>query len=58
MSPRLIVCTALGALLLASSGLAEDSLKSGPQVGERNNRRGFYPNWIAGPAAGQRRCPV
>ena len=53
-----IASAALGALLLASSGLAEIPLKSGPQVGERNNKRGFYPKWVAGPAAGQNRCPV
>jgi len=58
MSARLLASAAVAALLLASSGLAETPLKSGPQVGERNNRRGFYPNWVAGPAAGQRRCPV
>jgi hypothetical protein len=58
MSARLIASAALTALLLTSSGLAETPLKSGPQVGERNNRRGFYPQWVAGPATGQRRCPV
>jgi hypothetical protein len=61
MSARLIVCATLGALLLTSSGLAETPLtplKSGPQVGDRNNLRGFFPNWVTGPAAGQRRCPV
>ena len=58
MATRLLASAGLGALLLTSSGLAETPLKSGPQVGERNNRRGFYPQWVAGPAAGQRRCPV
>jgi hypothetical protein len=33
-------------------------LKSGPQVGAENNRRGFFPQWVTGPSAGQRRCPV
>jgi hypothetical protein len=58
MSARLIAAAALGIVLFTGSGLAETPLKSGPQVGERNNRRGFYPQWVAGPAGGQRRCPV
>jgi hypothetical protein len=58
MSSRLIATAALGALLFAGTGLAENPLRSGPQVGERNNRRGFFPQWVAGPAAGERRCPV
>ena len=58
MTPRLIAGAALAALLLASAGLAEDPLKSGPQVGTRNDRDGFYPQWVAGPCSGQRRCPV
>jgi hypothetical protein len=58
MSSRLIATAALGALLFAGNSLAENPLKSGPQVGERNNMRGFFPQWVAGPAAGQRRCPV
>ena len=35
-----------------------DELKSGPPVGAANNRRGFYPEWVSGPGAGERRCPV
>ncbi|MBY0524407.1 MAG: hypothetical protein K2R98_13460 [Gemmataceae bacterium] len=58
MSSRLIAGAALGALLLTGTVLADDSLKSGPQVGDRNNRSGFFPKWISGPAAGERRCPV
>ena len=58
MTLRLIASTAVAALLLASNGMAEDPLKSGPQVGEKNHRRGFFPQWVTGPAAGQRRCPV
>jgi hypothetical protein len=58
MSARLIATAALGVVLFAGSGLAETPLKSGPQVGDRNNKRGFLPQWVAGPAAGQRRCPV
>jgi hypothetical protein len=45
-------------LLLAGGTAAADDLKSGPPVGARNNRSGFYPQWVAGPGAGERRCPV
>ena len=58
MTSRFTAGTALTVLLLAGSVLAEEPLKSGPQVGDRNNRRGFYPEWVAGPASGERRCPV
>ena len=37
---------------------APDALKSGPPVGAENDRRGFYPQWVSGPGAGERRCPV
>jgi hypothetical protein len=50
--------TCLAVLLLASSATAADGLKSGPQVGAANDRSGFYPQWVAGPGAGERRCPV
>lgn len=49
MSARHFASAALGVILLSSSSLAENPLKSGPQVGELNNRRGFSPKWIAGP---------
>ncbi len=58
MIPRLIASTALVALLLASNGLAEEPLKSGPPAGTRNNKGGFYPQFVAGPGTGERRCPV
>jgi hypothetical protein len=58
MTPRLIASAALAALLLASNGLAQEPLKSGPPVGARNNRGGFYPQLVTGPGAGERRCPV
>ncbi len=63
MSARLIAAAALGAVLFVGSGLADTPLpsgplKSGPQVGDRNNKRGFFPQWVTGPATGQRRCPV
>jgi hypothetical protein len=50
--------SALAVLLLGGSVLAEEPLKSGPPVGAANDRNGFYPQWLTGPAAGQRRCPV
>jgi hypothetical protein len=58
MLPRLIVGTALAALLLGGHGLAADPLKSGPPVGAKNDRNGFFPQWVTGPSAGQSRCPV
>ena len=58
MVRRLIASAALTALLLSGNVLADDPLKSGPQVGTNNDRRGFRPQWVAGPAAGQNRCPV
>jgi len=58
MIPRLIASTALAALLLGGNVQAEEPLKSGPQAGENNNRRGFVPQFVTGPFAGQRRCPV
>ena len=58
MTPRLMAGAALAALLLAGAGLADPPLKSGPPVGARNNRTGFYPQYVAGPGTGQRRCPV
>ena len=58
MHARLITSAALVVLFIAGNGIAEESLKSGPQVGARNNRGGFYPNLVTGPGAGERRCPV
>jgi len=57
MTPRLIASAAV-ALLLAGIGLAQEPLKSGPPVGARNNRGGFFPQFVAGPGTGERRCPV
>ena len=56
MTARLIVSAVVAALLLASHVQAEDLLKSGPQVGAKNNRSGFRPQFVTGP--GQPRCPV
>ena len=58
MTPRLIASAALAVLLLGGNGPAEGPLTSGPPVGARNNRRGFFPQFVTGPLAGQRRCPV
>jgi hypothetical protein len=58
MTPRLITSAAVAALLLAGATPAEQPLKSGPQVGARNNRSGFLPQFVAGPGTGERRCPV
>jgi hypothetical protein len=58
MSHRFIASAALAALLLGGNAQAETPLKSGPQVGAENDRRGFRPQFVAGPSAGQRLCPV
>jgi hypothetical protein len=58
MTHRLLSTAALAVLLLVGSVPAEEPLKSGPPVGARNNRGGFYPNFVAGPFAGEDRCPV
>jgi hypothetical protein len=58
MAARLIACAALAVLLLDGSVQAQEPLKSGPQVGAKNNRGGFLPQHVAGPTAGKRLCPV
>jgi hypothetical protein len=58
MSARLIASAALAAVLLGGDVQAQDPLKSGPPVGARNNRSGFFPQLVTGPWAGQRLCPV
>jgi hypothetical protein len=58
MPPRLIAGAALAALLLVGAARAEDPLKSGPPVGAENDRRGFRPQFVAGPSTGQSLCPV
>ena len=58
MNARIIAGTTLTVLLFAGAGFAEEALKSGPPVGARNNRGGFYPQLVTGPGAGERRCPV
>lgn len=45
--------------VLAGNALAEmPPLRSGPPVGAKNNRSGFFPNYVAGAFTGERRCPV
>jgi hypothetical protein len=58
MTPRFIASAALTAFLLAASVQADEPLKSGPPVGAKNNRKGFRPQFVAGPSTGQTLCPV
>jgi hypothetical protein len=58
MAGRYLVGAAVAALLVAGNGWADELLKSGPPVGAKNNRGGFFPNLVTGPGAGERRCPV
>jgi hypothetical protein len=56
---RLIASAALAALLLGGIVSAQHPpLQSGPPVGARNDRSGFFPQWVTGPTAGKRLCPV
>ena len=43
---------------LIDGSLNPKPLRSGPNVGEENNRSGFRPEIVTGAAAGQRLCPV
>ena len=58
MTVRLVAGAALSVFLLGGSGRANDPLRSGPPVGAKNNRSGFYPQFVAGSGAGQSLCPV
>jgi len=58
MTTRFLASTACAFLILAGQLYADEPLKSGPQVGTKNNRRGFMPQWVTGPCAGQSLCPV
>jgi hypothetical protein len=58
MTPRLLAGAALAVLLLGGAARADDPLKSGPPVGADNDRSGFKPQFVAGPSAGQKLCPV
>jgi hypothetical protein len=56
MTARLFAGAALAAVLFGGNVQAADPLKSGPPVGDQNDRRGFRPQFVAGPS--QPRCPV
>lgn len=56
MTPRLLTSAVLAAILLGGSLPADEPLKSGPPVGAKNNRSGFFPEFVTGP--GEPRCPV
>jgi len=56
MKLRLTVTLAI--ILLCGRVQAADPLKSGPQVGAKNDRSGFVPKFVAGAGAGERMCPV
>ncbi len=58
MTARLIAGAAVAVLLLGGDVPGKEPLKSGPPVGARNNRSGFFPNWVSGPCAGRSHCPV
>jgi hypothetical protein len=58
MNRRLLAGVACSLFLITGALVAQELLQSGPPVGAANNRRGFYPNWVAGPCAGQNLCPV
>jgi hypothetical protein len=58
MTSRLIAGAAFAVLLLGGHVRAEEPLKSGPQVGAENDRRGFRPQFVTGPIAGKTLCPV
>ena len=58
MSPRLLAGGAFAFLVLAGPVQADAPLRSGPPVGAANDRGGFRPQWVTGPCAGKRLCPV
>jgi hypothetical protein len=58
MPPRILTGAVCALLLLTSPALAGGPLRSGPPVGSANDRQGFLPQWVSGPCAGKRLCPV
>jgi hypothetical protein len=58
MAPRLLAGAACALLTLAGPLPADAPLRSGPPVGAANDREGFRPQWVTGPCAGKRLCPV
>jgi hypothetical protein len=58
MTPRLLASAVCAFLMLAGPLQADSPLRSGPPVGAANDRNGFFPQWVTGPCAGKRLCPV
>ena len=58
MPPRMLAGSACAVLMLAGALRADGPLHSGPPVGSPNDRNGFFPQWVTGPCAGKRLCPV
>jgi hypothetical protein len=58
MTESFLASATLAALLFGGGAPVPDPIKSGPQVGNPNNRSGFVPQIVTGPAAGQKLCPV
>jgi hypothetical protein len=58
MAPRFLAGAVCAFLLFAGSVQADGPLRSGPPVGSANDRSGFLPQWVTGPCAGKRVCPV
>ena len=58
MNRSLLAGVAYSLFVIAGELIAQEPLRSGPQVGAPNNRRGFSPNWVTGPCAGEHLCPV
>jgi hypothetical protein len=58
MNRYLLAGVACSLLVLAGDLIAQAPMKSGPQAGDRNNRRGFSPTWVTGPCSGKHLCPV
>jgi len=57
MKNRIVVGTSLACALLVSSVLAAETLRSGPQTGEKVPGP-FSPLNVTGEDAGQKRCQV
>jgi hypothetical protein len=57
MKNRFVAGASMTAMLLASSVLAADALKSGPQTGT-NIPGAFHPLNVTGNAAGKKNCLV
>ena len=58
MPQRFLAGAVCAFFVLAGVMHADSPLRSGPPVGARNDRDGFFPKWVTGPCAGKRLCPV